>query len=340
MLTQKLWSLVIVLGLSIMSLGVFAPSVEARDSDPLLVATPCPDSSNPYQSWTTIPYLVEGRPLYPGSSEIEKIIDDICVNTGHPLGIKVQGHRDGCGFGMFKPATSETCWHTVRRDCTDGYVGAGYTNLYAGLCVADFDHWLFHYAVIRADPHCRDPYLGPVTRTLGAGLVFGVPYCIHEGHDNYRGEDNGCLLGQTKVVNGSCVLTFRLYEGVEGYHSRRTTFGDVHVYGLNKRHDRWKVPLNTGGGSGASAGHTSTCTSSRCDLLDRLNDILNVMAFLVIPISSIVIVIGGVQYATAGGNPDAVKGARARIFNGALALVCFLLMWSFLKWLIPGGQLQ
>lgn len=50
-----------------------------------------------------------------------------------------------------------------------------------------------------------------------------------------------------------------------------------------------------------------------------------------------VIILGGIQYTLAGGNPSALTAARQRITNGLIALFVFLFIFAFLQWLIPGG---
>lgn len=76
---------------------------------------------------------------------------------------------------------------------------------------------------------------------------------------------------------------------------------------------------------------------STCEALDLLDQVLNFMAIIIIPVITIVLVVGGVQYTMAGGNPENVRAAQQRLFKAALALVLFAVMWSVLKWLIPGG---
>lgn len=49
------------------------------------------------------------------------------------------------------------------------------------------------------------------------------------------------------------------------------------------------------------------------------------------------IIIGGVQYSTAGANPQAVSAAKGRIINALIALLALTFLYSFLQWLIPGG---
>lgn len=49
------------------------------------------------------------------------------------------------------------------------------------------------------------------------------------------------------------------------------------------------------------------------------------------------IVIGGIQYSTANGDPQKVAGAKKTIYNALFALVAFIFLWAFMQWLIPGG---
>jgi hypothetical protein len=72
-------------------------------------------------------------------------------------------------------------------------------------------------------------------------------------------------------------------------------------------------------------------------LVDDLNSAVNILAALVGVVVTAVIVFGGVQYATSGGNPEASKAAKTRITNGLLALIVFMFTYALLQWLIPGG---
>ena len=91
----------------------------------------------------------------------------------------------------------------------------------------------------------------------------------------------------------------------------------------------------------ASETSNLTCTDNSdpdtCQATGLLDDFLNFLAILVLPLIVIMIVIGGIQYSMAAANPDAIKAARARIYKAILALACFIGLWSFLKWLLPGG---
>ena len=49
------------------------------------------------------------------------------------------------------------------------------------------------------------------------------------------------------------------------------------------------------------------------------------------------IIIGGIQYSSAGGDPGKVAAARGRIMNAVFTLLAFIFLWAFLQYIIPGG---
>ncbi len=49
------------------------------------------------------------------------------------------------------------------------------------------------------------------------------------------------------------------------------------------------------------------------------------------------VVVGGLQYMTAGGNPQKTQAAIMRISNALIGLVLYIFMFAILQWLIPGG---
>ena len=73
-----------------------------------------------------------------------------------------------------------------------------------------------------------------------------------------------------------------------------------------------------------------------CGFLDILNRLLTWMAVLVIPIVTIVIIVGGIQIIAAGDNAGAIQAAKKRIMNALIALVFFIMLWLIMEWLIPG----
>jgi len=52
---------------------------------------------------------------------------------------------------------------------------------------------------------------------------------------------------------------------------------------------------------------------------------------------TIMIIIGGIQYASAGANPQQIQAAKSRISNAIIALLAYLFLFAFLQWLVPGG---
>lgn len=64
---------------------------------------------------------------------------------------------------------------------------------------------------------------------------------------------------------------------------------------------------------------------------------INIISAGVGVIVTAMIVIGGIQYASAGGNPQKVAAAKTRITNAIIALVAYFFLFAFLQWLVPGG---
>ena len=61
------------------------------------------------------------------------------------------------------------------------------------------------------------------------------------------------------------------------------------------------------------------------------------LAALVFLSAVIMMIVGGIQYATANGNPQAVASAKKRIYDVLIGVIAFVFLYAFLEWLIPGG---
>lgn len=104
---------------------------------------------------------------------------------------------------------------------------------------------------------------------------------------------------------------------------------------------------------GVHAGTTSSTTNLQQDCDDPSGEVTaencNIVKWLVIltrAISGLVgivivisIIAAGIQWSTAGNNPQQVAAAKSRIFNALLALFVFIFMFAFLQWIVPGGIL-
>ena len=71
-----------------------------------------------------------------------------------------------------------------------------------------------------------------------------------------------------------------------------------------------------------------------------VKDIQILVDFLSVGVGIIVIgviIFGGIRYAAAGDNPQAVAAAKQWIINGLIALVAYIFTFAFLQWVVPGG---
>jgi tetrahydromethanopterin S-methyltransferase subunit E len=94
-------------------------------------------------------------------------------------------------------------------------------------------------------------------------------------------------------------------------------------------------------GTGSDAAATANCeTADNCNLVNRyLNPFILLLSVLVGIAVTLGIIIGGIQYASSGGDPQKVAGAKIRIRNSIVALVMFFFLYAFLQFLIPGRGL-
>ncbi|MEI7683330.1 MAG: hypothetical protein WCJ24_03470, partial [Candidatus Saccharibacteria bacterium] len=79
------------------------------------------------------------------------------------------------------------------------------------------------------------------------------------------------------------------------------------------------------------------CLKNHNPLIAQFEAFINFLGIGVGVIIVIMIIIGGIQYTSAGSNPQAVSAAKKKIMNAVISFVAFLLLYSFMQWLIPGG---
>lgn len=80
------------------------------------------------------------------------------------------------------------------------------------------------------------------------------------------------------------------------------------------------------------------CNASSCNLIQKyINPLVELLSALVGVAVTISIIIGGIQYGSSAGDPQATTAAKSRIRNSLIALVAFLFLYAFLQFLIPGG---
>ena len=86
-----------------------------------------------------------------------------------------------------------------------------------------------------------------------------------------------------------------------------------------------------GGSQGSSGGELFNPLGKDCDLLCVAGKIINVLIVVSFPIASIMVLWGGFQMMTAGGDPEKFKSGRMTILYAAIGLVVVLVAQS-----VPG----
>jgi hypothetical protein len=76
---------------------------------------------------------------------------------------------------------------------------------------------------------------------------------------------------------------------------------------------------------------------TNCFVTKYVNPAIKFMAAVTGVAVVLSIVIGGIQYSAAGGDPSKVAAARNRIQQAIIALLAFLFLLTFLNFIIPGG---
>lgn len=79
------------------------------------------------------------------------------------------------------------------------------------------------------------------------------------------------------------------------------------------------------------------CKEGNCLVRNYINPIIQFLTALVGLAVVIAIIIGGIRYAGSDGDPQKAAAGKAQIRGAIIALVCFMLLYAALNWLIPGG---
>ena len=92
-------------------------------------------------------------------------------------------------------------------------------------------------------------------------------------------------------------------------------------------------------GSGDPALNCDPTNNSNCNFFEQILGLVNIVSGLIGVVVVLNIIIGGIQYTTAGDNPNKVQAARQKITNSIIALIAFVFLVAFLQWIVPGGVL-
>lgn len=101
------------------------------------------------------------------------------------------------------------------------------------------------------------------------------------------------------------------------------------------------APLLMTGTAGAAPQNTvQVCAAGgACDnfITKYINPFISLLTVVVGVAAAISIVVAGIQYASAGSDPGKVQKAKDRIGQTLLGLVAYILLFSFLNFIVPGG---
>lgn len=83
----------------------------------------------------------------------------------------------------------------------------------------------------------------------------------------------------------------------------------------------------------------SECLTEECRNLysKYINPAVRLLSAAVGVVVVLMIVVGGVQYSSAGSDPQKVAEARKKITNAIVALLTYIFLFALLNWLVPGG---
>ncbi|MDB5183207.1 MAG: hypothetical protein JWO47_991 [Candidatus Saccharibacteria bacterium] len=89
---------------------------------------------------------------------------------------------------------------------------------------------------------------------------------------------------------------------------------------------------------------TNDCTGAainrdNCGIVKYLAFFINILSAVVGIVVTGVIIWGGIEYSTSGGDPAKVQAAKKKIYNGVFSLIAFIFTYAFLQYIIPGGVL-
>lgn len=77
--------------------------------------------------------------------------------------------------------------------------------------------------------------------------------------------------------------------------------------------------------------------SKNCGIYNIFITSIRILSGLVGVVVVAMIIVGGIQYALARDNPQAVSAAKQKIINAVIALVAYLSIFAFLQWIVIGG---
>ncbi len=192
-------------------------------------------------------------------------------------------------------------------------------------------------------PRANEPlYVSPYTTVCGTDGT--KTYVDLSGRTISAPLDGKCYVGRTTPNGGSMVY-------------KQETCADLNALFLASKQNACTGSGGTWENSGckcpigqapdsftAACKATASNTTAPIDLqgdgqkiYDRLTQAINALSALVGIVIVISIIMGGIQYAASGGDPQKVSAGKERILNAIVAFFVFIFLYAFLQYIVPGG---
>ena len=98
-----------------------------------------------------------------------------------------------------------------------------------------------------------------------------------------------------------------------------------------------EAKLKQGCVSTAILGNGCVCDKNGSSVIHILSLVVDIMSIGIGILGVIGITIVGIQYLTAGGSEEKTRKAKRRMFEIVIGIVAYVLLYAFLKWLLPAG---
>lgn len=87
-----------------------------------------------------------------------------------------------------------------------------------------------------------------------------------------------------------------------------------------------------------AADPNADCGKQGCDFVKKyINPGINLFSALFGIIAALSLILGGIMYASSGGDPQQVTNAKKRITNTIFAIVAYMFLYGFINFIVPGG---
>jgi beta-lactamase regulating signal transducer with metallopeptidase domain len=81
------------------------------------------------------------------------------------------------------------------------------------------------------------------------------------------------------------------------------------------------------------------CSDSHCIYQRYITPAIHLLSAAIGVLAVISFIVAGIQYSSAGSDPQKVSAARKRISNTVFGIVAYIFLFALLNWVVPGGLL-